>query len=291
MPAYPNCQDVRPAYVTSTDPGAVKPGVFWVDTTVGPPYQLKVRNLADTGWDNIGSTNTPSLPPGFMGEGEEGEQGDPGIPGTPGTSTSTLSPVSYPITAPVNGDFAWLNQGGATITETTVPAGLSLMCPATVGVAMRCRIQAVPTAPYEIKIGFIPNFGIIDGTYNPLFGLFLSDGTDAVTSKVVRFGQYLSSANGYVRTQLYKFSNVNTADVSYFDKVSYDAVGLAWLRIIDDNTDRIVGVSQTGGDDDWIDVHSVGRTDYITPTHCGFFGEAGNVTYDVKFQIISYFQG
>jgi len=57
MPAYPNHQDIRPAYVQSTDPGAVGAGVFWVDTT--PTFVLRVRNFTDTGWDMVGSASSP----------------------------------------------------------------------------------------------------------------------------------------------------------------------------------------------------------------------------------------
>lgn len=55
MSAYPNHSDVRPFYVQPTDPGAVGSGVSWVDTSIGPPHQLKIRNFADDGWDGINS--------------------------------------------------------------------------------------------------------------------------------------------------------------------------------------------------------------------------------------------
>ena len=88
MPAYPNHQDIRPAYVQSTDTGAVGAGVFWVDTSFPQPYPLKVRNLTDTGWDIIGSANPLGGPlPGPEGErGEEGEQGPPGAAGESGAA-------------------------------------------------------------------------------------------------------------------------------------------------------------------------------------------------------------
>lgn len=43
------------AYVSGSDPGAVGPNKFWVDTSVGTPYQLRKRNPANTNWDAIGS--------------------------------------------------------------------------------------------------------------------------------------------------------------------------------------------------------------------------------------------
>jgi len=93
MPAYPNHQDIRPAYVQSTDPGAVGSGVFWVDTSVGPPFPVSVRNSTDTGWDALGSVPGPigpagpAGPPGYEGpEGPDGEIGPQGIQGVQGVS-------------------------------------------------------------------------------------------------------------------------------------------------------------------------------------------------------------
>lgn len=48
------------AYVATSDPGAVGAHKFWVDTTTGPPYQLKKRNSANSAWENVGSTATVS---------------------------------------------------------------------------------------------------------------------------------------------------------------------------------------------------------------------------------------
>jgi hypothetical protein len=43
------------AFKASADPGAVGAGKFWIDTSVGPPYTLKVRDAADTGWELVGT--------------------------------------------------------------------------------------------------------------------------------------------------------------------------------------------------------------------------------------------
>lgn len=45
------------AFKQSTDPGAVGAGKGWVDTSSGPPYSLKIRNAANTGWDAVGATS------------------------------------------------------------------------------------------------------------------------------------------------------------------------------------------------------------------------------------------
>lgn len=61
MPAYPNHQDIRPAYVTDIDPGAVGAGVFWFQPTA---KFLAVRNEANDDWDYVlGFVETPAADP------------------------------------------------------------------------------------------------------------------------------------------------------------------------------------------------------------------------------------
>ena len=44
------------AYVQATEPTGthIRAGILWVDTSSGPPYQLKSRNAGNTAWDNVG---------------------------------------------------------------------------------------------------------------------------------------------------------------------------------------------------------------------------------------------
>lgn len=44
------------AYVQATEPtGAhIRAGILWVDTSSGPPYQLKSRNAGNTAWEAVG---------------------------------------------------------------------------------------------------------------------------------------------------------------------------------------------------------------------------------------------
>ena len=39
----------RPGYYQTSDPGAIGAGKVWVDTT-NTPYEVKIRNAANTGW-------------------------------------------------------------------------------------------------------------------------------------------------------------------------------------------------------------------------------------------------
>jgi len=94
MPAYPNHQDIRPAYVQETDPGAVGAGIFWFKAST---LALSVRNLTDTAWDTISSGSTVRraiFPTPSFEEPEElvslpPRKGDPGTPGATGSTGRT----------------------------------------------------------------------------------------------------------------------------------------------------------------------------------------------------------
>lgn len=56
------------AYVASADPGSVGAHKFWVDTTSGPPYQLKKRNAANTAWEAVGVVSSLTDPTTTRGD-------------------------------------------------------------------------------------------------------------------------------------------------------------------------------------------------------------------------------
>jgi len=63
------------AFVQNTDPGSVGANLWWVDTSVGPPFLLKLRNATNTAWNAFGATG----PTGATGQtGLAGPAGPPG---------------------------------------------------------------------------------------------------------------------------------------------------------------------------------------------------------------------
>ncbi len=64
-----------------------------------------------------------------------------------------FAPV-FPVTPPVDGDFSWINQGGASVDTTN--GAIYLSGPANASTGWRIRKQAI-TAPYVITVGFIPD--------------------------------------------------------------------------------------------------------------------------------------
>jgi hypothetical protein len=75
------------AFVSATDPASdpnnnVAAFKFWVDTSSGPPFALKMRNSINSAWQAVGSTGGGSGSTIFLGSGEDGEEGPMGPPGT-----------------------------------------------------------------------------------------------------------------------------------------------------------------------------------------------------------------
>jgi hypothetical protein len=107
------------AYVSTTDPAGdatlgVAAGKLWIDTSTGPPFQMKVRNAANTGWDLVGGVGSSA----------------PDFP----TMVAAFTPEFYyrlnestgaPIDTTPNATPATLNGSGATQGVTGLLAGSS----------------------------------------------------------------------------------------------------------------------------------------------------------------------
>jgi hypothetical protein len=80
MARHPDLTDAElhvPAYVQSSDPGAVGAGIGWIDTSLGTgAWVWKIRNAGDTDWEEIaaGSVTGPPAPslgiPNYDGRGD-----------------------------------------------------------------------------------------------------------------------------------------------------------------------------------------------------------------------------
>lgn len=68
---------------------------------------------------------------------------------------------SMPLTPPVSAAFAWLNQGGATLSTTN--GGIYLVGPAIAAINMRCRVKAIG-ASTQVTMGFAMSMFCANGT-------------------------------------------------------------------------------------------------------------------------------
>ena len=162
--------------------------------------------------------------------------------------------VRAALTAPVNGSYAWINQGSSSIrddTDSVVLAGAATGS----GANLALRKKSAPSAPYTITAYMLPTILAKDFHSYGLHFRQSSDGKlhvlDVLEGTVLRSTKFASPTSFSADYQTFPLSDV-----------------VRWLRIEDDNTDRVLYVSADGVD--WLEIHRIGRTDYLTADEVGF---------------------
>lgn len=174
--------------------------------------------------------------------------------------SGTPSVPVYPITTPVDSGFSWLNQGSASTTTTN--GAVFLSAPASATTEFRGRIKA-KTAPYTITASMLPLFSPANFAR---VGLFFTDGT-----KIAFFGV---GYNANPRLFSSTFNTVTSINADYTTQIFSGYSGMLWLRIADNNTNRVCSLSMDGIN--FIEIHSVVRTDFLTATSVGWGGDVEN---------------
>jgi hypothetical protein len=164
---------------------------------------------------------------------------------------------SLAFVEPVSGDFSWINQGAATLD--TTHGGIQLYSPVSGGTwDLHMRVKSAPSTPYSISAAFLMN-----GAYGvgPLAGLVWRQSSDG---KLVGFFRYMNAATYEVT----KFTDETTLSANYVSLLMSERDTLHFLRIADDGASRTCAYSLDGRH--WTQVHTVGRTDFLTADQVGF---------------------
>ncbi len=201
-----------------------------------------------------------------------------------GTLWEAWGPI-FPMTKPVDGDFAWINQGGASIVTTN--GGIFLRGPATSGTSERVRKKAAPAPPYTITAAFLPAVLSFDFQSCGLLFRQSSDGK-LVTFELAGTTQAANSTTGLI-LGVNKFTSPTVFSAGYTARSAH-AIGTkpVFLRIADNNTNRICSYSADG--QNWITFHTIGRTDFLTADEVGFFVADSTNTYEVGMTLLSWKQ-
>lgn len=193
-----------------------------------------------------------------------------------GGSITLSSPeiIPVPLTPPVDANYSWANQGGASVN----PASnmIYLLAPATSGNNLRMRVLSTPATPYTLTACVIPN--IIDVN-------FCSCGMvwrDSVSGKVITFG-YGGATHG---VSVSKFTSPTVFSATYTSLALTIPGPFLWFKMTDDGTNRISKFSYDGIN--YRTLHTVSRTDFLTANQIGFYADPNQTTGDSAITLVSW---
>jgi hypothetical protein len=175
-----------------------------------------------------------------------------------GTAWETWGPFS-PFTPPSDTGFAWVNQGTSSIA--TTKDALALVGAATgSGANIVARVKTAPATPYVITAAL--QGAMIEKQWQS-YGLVFRESS---SGKIHTFDFLANGTLTALRSA--KFTSATVFSAQYIDAAVATGGGLLWLRISDDGTNRKCSFSRDGVN--FIEIHSVGRTDFLTADQVGF---------------------
>lgn len=181
-----------------------------------------------------------------------------------GSTWDPWGPI-FDLTKPSDTGFAWVNQGSSSLT--TSNGALTLIGAATgAGANIVLRVKTAPATPYTITAYL--DAVMLTKAYQSYGLAFRESGTgrlhmfDIVGDATVR---YLRST---------KFTSATAFSADYQIVRCYEPI--KWFRIADNGSNRICSISPDG--QSWLQIHSIGRTDFLTADQVGFYVGTENST-------------
>ncbi len=192
----------------------------------------------------------------------------------------------YPMKRPVDADFSWVNQGGASVITTN--GGIRLDAPADAGTNWRLRVKTAPATPYTVTAYIEPLVGD-----QAAAGAFYGFGFRASGSGALALLLLYQSASGEILS--IKYTNATTFSALYNppNNVLQSALNLRnlpikWLRIADDGVNRILYWSADGWN--WVTFHTIGRTDFLTADQTCWGTMSNDAAIASSIQLVSWLE-
>jgi hypothetical protein len=155
----------------------------------------------------------------------------------------------------VGATFTWLNQGATTATDSAGGVYLSRLCNTTTN-EFSGKYKSMGSAPWTVTVHIRPNLPEQNFVGYALFFRESSSGKLHVFS--IQHDTVWKCCSR-------KMTNESTFSADYMVSPQ---IPMEWLRIQDNNTNRIISVSADGVN--WKNIHTVGRTDFLTANQAGF---------------------
>lgn len=192
-----------------------------------------------------------------------------------GSAWASWGPI-FPMTPPISGDFAWINQGSATISTTnggiyiSQPSGAELV---------HIQKKTKPSTTFTITAAFVGTVPLTGSNFAG-FGLTFRQSSDG---KIHNFG--VRNNNGVWSMNSFKWTDATTFSASYSESTMI-IPNIIWFRIADDGSNRICSFSADGIN--FQQFHSIGRTDFLTADEVGFFINPNNNNIAMGMTLLSW---
>jgi len=182
----------------------------------------------------------------------------------------------HKLVPPVAGDFAWVNQGGASYDATYGP--LQFQSIAGAGNNLRILKKAAPATPYSITIFYTAMHW--NGVQSRV-GFVWRQSSDGKLVTVATKGLTNSYENS-------KWTDPTTFSANYqsFSLAQFSSPDIMWLRMSDDGVNRTVEYGPDGIN--WREYHTVGRTDFLTADEVGIVVNANHASIACSMLLLSW---
>jgi hypothetical protein len=200
-----------------------------------------------------------------------------------GSAWTPWGPI-FPMTKPpAAASFTAVNQGSATLTDSN--GALFFTTPANASAdAIHLFKKAAPSTPYTLTVAIVPLWGNANVGGQGIFcGILFRESSSA---KIVFFNLESSTAAGMFGIDAMKWTDATTFSARYSLTLPSTSAGiipasLIWLRITDDGTNRICSISYDSVN--FLTIHSVGRTDFLTANEIGIggYGYASQASFSI----------
>lgn len=194
---------------------------------------------------------------------------------------SWLCEPLYKLTPPPTSGWSWVNQGSATVSYNTYNTLLTCN-----NSGINVITRSYPSTPWKIDVVFDFNY-VTETSSNLIFGFVYMDNTNAFTDYEFLFDTAGFNWGWMCQINSNKYTSGLGFSGSYFGRRGYILGYTKFIRFGDDGTNRYCSLSADG--QNYVQIHSVGRTDYITPTKVGVMISNGNAVPD-SLNILSWYQ-
>lgn len=185
----------------------------------------------------------------------------------------------WQLTPPPTSGWSWEQQGTSSETQAKNIIYLLLAANGGAGARLRFRYRTAPSTPYTLTVAMTAVAAIASDIHAGMALYF----RQSSTGKIVQFRVITQPSIG-----VFKWDSATAFNSTYVGsgvKTMFMGSPL-WMRISDDGTNRVCSYSTDGFN--FLTIHTVGRTDFLTADQIGWGAEMSNSTGDAGVSLLSW---